>query len=96
MRPEEPLRIEVVYAWPEEQVVVQLSVPRGTTARQAFELSGLSVRYPEIGSAASSLGIYGRVVTGDTVLCDADRIEIYRPLVADPKLVRRRRAAEKR
>jgi putative ubiquitin-RnfH superfamily antitoxin RatB of RatAB toxin-antitoxin module len=87
------LRIEVVYALPGEQVVIALSVPEGTTAAEALERSGLAERFPE--TAASPIGVFGRVVAPDTALSDGDRVEIYRPLVADPKQARRRRAAGK-
>jgi putative ubiquitin-RnfH superfamily antitoxin RatB of RatAB toxin-antitoxin module len=94
MAPEPPIDIEVVYALPAEQAGVALSVPAGTTVQAAIALSGLAERYPEIGDA--KVGIHGRVVTRGTVLRDADRVEIYRPLVADPKTARRRRAARAR
>ena len=92
MEPETVMAVEVVYALPDEQIVVTLEVPARTTARDAVKLSGLGERYPAIVSEACVLGIYGRVVTGDTVLEPGDRVEIYRELAADPKQARRRRA----
>jgi putative ubiquitin-RnfH superfamily antitoxin RatB of RatAB toxin-antitoxin module len=92
MAADAPISIEVVYALPAEQAVVSLEVPAGTTLEAAVALSGLRVRYPEIPDDAR-LGIHGRVTARDTVLREGDRVEIYRPLVADPKTARRRRAA---
>ena len=87
-----PLRIEVTYALREEQVLLELEVTDGTTARQAIERSGILQRFPEIDLARAGLGIFGRVVAPDTPLRDGDRVEIYRPLIADPKQGRRERA----
>ena len=91
MAPEGTISIEVVYAVSAEQFVVALSVPVGSTVRDAVERSGLLARIPEC--AHAPVGIFGRVVGRDVVLRDGDRVEIYRKLVADPKLARRRRAA---
>jgi len=86
--------IEVVYALPDEQVLFGQRLPEGTTVAEAIRLCGVLEKYPAIDLAASKLGIFGRLAGADTVLRDRDRIEIYRPLLADPKEVRRRRAAE--
>ena len=86
--------IEIVYASPQQQMLRQLSVPAGTTAGQAVELSGISESFPGINLAHNKLGIFGKLVKAETVLRDHDRVEIYRSLIADPKEVRRRRAAE--
>lgn len=88
------IKIEVAYALPHEQTVLQLTVPEGTTVGQAVELSGIARRYPEINLATSKVGVYGKAAKADTVLHDFDRVEIYRPLVADPKTVRKKRAAD--
>lgn len=85
------LEVEVVYALPGEQVVVRLALPPGASAADAVERSGLPARFPEI-AADAKLGIYGRIVPADTPLGAGDRVEIYRPLIADPKQARRRRA----
>ncbi|HUP95989.1 MAG TPA: RnfH family protein [Burkholderiales bacterium] len=95
MEPETAMAVEVVYALADEQIVVTLRVPAGTTAREAVRLSRLGDRYPAIVSGVGVFGIYGRVVTGDTVLEAGDRVEIYRELAADPKQARRRRARRK-
>lgn len=87
------LHIEVVYALPERQEVVSLRLPPGSTARQAVAASGLLTRHPQIDLARNKLGIYAKLITPETPLRDRDRVEIYRPLLADPKEVRRQRAA---
>ena len=86
------LRIEVAYALREEQVLLELEMAEGTTARQAVERSGILQRFPEIDLARAGLGIFGRVVSPDTPLRDGDRVEIYRPLIANPRQARRERA----
>ena len=95
MAAEGVLRVEVVYASRDEQIVIPLAVPNGCTVAEAIALSGIAGRCPEAASP-SAVGVYGRIVTPDAVLRDGDRIEIYRPLIADPKQVRRRRAAANR
>jgi putative ubiquitin-RnfH superfamily antitoxin RatB of RatAB toxin-antitoxin module len=86
------LRIEVVYALREEKVLLELEVAEGTTARQAIERSGILQRFPEIDLDQVNLGIFGQVVSPDAGLRDGDRVEIYRPLTAEPKQARRERA----
>jgi len=89
------IKIEVVYALPVQQVAVRLEVPEGTTAAQAVMLSQLLEKFPEIRlDGQNKLGIFGRLTKPDTALRQGDRVEIYRPLLADPKEVRKRRAAE--
>lgn len=90
----EPIQVEVVYALPERQEVVRVRLPDGGTVQQAVEASGLLQRYPEIDPAKTKLGIFGKLSKADTVLREHDRVEIYRPLIADPKEVRKQRAAE--
>lgn len=92
--PPESIQIEVAYAKPERQEVVRVKLPEGSTVQQAIEASGLLQRYPEIDLARSKVGIYGKLAKPDTGLRDRDRVEIYRPLIADPKEVRKQRAAE--
>jgi len=86
------LRVEVAYALPDEQVLLALTVEDGATVRQVIERSGIALRFPEIGAAPAAVGIFGKRARLDTPVCDGDRVEIYRPLVADPKEVRRARA----
>jgi putative ubiquitin-RnfH superfamily antitoxin RatB of RatAB toxin-antitoxin module len=88
----EAIRIEVCYARPEVQAMVALTVPAGTTALQAAQRSGLTGRYPEIDLAQQPLGIRGKRVEPGRVLEEGDRLEILRPLTADPKETRRRLA----
>ena len=86
------LAVEVVYARADEQVVLALEVEAGTTLRGVIERSGLLERCPEIDLRVHSVGVYGRRRALDEAVTAKDRIEIYRPLPADPKEVRRRRA----
>lgn len=88
------IRIEVAYAQPDRQEVIRLQLAEGTTLREAVEASGLPERYPEIDLAKGKFGIYAKLAKPDAVLRDRDRVEIYRPLIADPKEVRKQRAAE--
>lgn len=86
--------IEVAYALPQQQVILPVKVADGTTAAQAVDASGILNKFPEIDLEQNKLGIFGKLVKPDTVLRERDRVEIYRPLIADPKEVRRQRAAE--
>ena len=88
------LKVEVVYALREEQILIALEVEEGTTVRQAIERSGIVQRAPGIDLA--SVGLFGRAVPLDTPLKDGDRVEIYRPLIADPRQARRERAKRPR
>lgn len=86
--------IEVAYALPAKQRLVRVLVPEGTTMRQAVELSGIIADFPELDAAHSSMGIFGKIVAkpDEHIVKDGDRVEIYRPLIADPKEARKRRA----
>jgi uncharacterized protein len=86
--------IEVAYALPAQQAILPVRVSEGTTAQQAVEASGILQKFPEIDLSQNKLGIFGQLVKADTVLRERDRVEIYRPLIADPKEVRRQRAAD--
>lgn len=88
------IQVEVTYAKPERQDIVSLKLPEGSTIQQAIEASGLLQRHPEIELAKAKVGIYGKLSRMDTVVRARDRVEIYRPLIADPKEVRKQRAAE--
>lgn len=87
------VRVEVCYAKADVQAVVALTLPPGTTAAEAAERSGLKARFPEIDLQKNALGIAGKMVDGDRVLKEGERLEILRPLTADPKETRRRLAA---
>ena len=86
--------VEVAYALPDKQEIVMLEVLPGTTAREAVEQSGIERQFPGLDPGSCDLGIFGKVVKGDQRLRAGDRVEIYRALIADPKEVRKRRAAE--
>jgi uncharacterized protein len=83
------LRIELVYALPERQVLIEMEVTPGTTVGQAIDQSGIAQHGADI--ARAPVGIFGKRVPRETVLTAGDRVEIYRPLTADPKALRRQR-----
>ncbi len=86
------VELEVAYAKPEEQVLVVLAMPVGTTVKEAIHASGLLLRFPELGKTELKTGIYGVACKLDQPVKTGDRIEIYRPLFHDPKEARRQRA----
>lgn len=86
------IHIEVAYALPERQFIVPLVVERGTNIEEAIIESGLLERRKEIDLAVNRVGIFSRLAKLTDELQDGDRVEIYRPLLADPKEIRRRRA----
>lgn len=88
----EQIVIEVCYARPERQELVELQLKPGTTLMQAIEDSGVLKRFPEINLANNKVGVFGKLASLNHVLHDGDRVEIYRPLIADPREVRRLRA----
>lgn len=88
------IHVEVVYASPLRQKAVRIGVREGASLREAIEQSGLLEEFPEIDLDKNKLGIWNKLAKADAVLRDQDRVEIYRPLIADPKEVRRQRAAE--
>jgi len=90
------VRVEVVYAKSAEQVVIEVDVPAAATAAEAIRASGILEKFPEIDPARWMLGVYGERVVPEAPLHDGDRVEIYRPLLADPKEARRRRAKSRR
>ncbi|OPX54875.1 RnfH family protein [Oceanospirillum multiglobuliferum] len=90
------IRVEVVYALAHDQRVVELFVPEGTTVFQAAERSGLVAHFPEIDLESAPMGLFSKLVKQPKtqVLRENDRVEIYRPLIADPKKARANRAAK--
>jgi len=101
----ELITVEVAYALPQRQLIIPLQVAPGTTAQQAIEQSGILQEFPEIDLGIlqefpeidldkNKIGIFARLSKKDTPLKAGDRVEIYRPLIADPKEVRRQREAE--
>jgi hypothetical protein len=90
----ETIHIEIAYALPLEQALLKRQVAQGTTAEQAIRDSGLLEKHPEIDLGKNKIGIFGKLTKLDAVLREKDRVEIYRPLIADPKEVRKQRAEE--
>ena len=88
------IQIEIAYATPERQIILEQQVMPGTTARQAVIDSAIDRYFDSVDKLKDDIGIFGKVVKDDYELQPGDRIEIYRPLKADPKEVRKRRAAE--
>jgi len=88
------IRVEVCYALPDRQDLVALELPDGSTVLHAIQASGLIAKYADINLEVNKVGVFSRVVHLDALLRAHDRVEIYRPLIADPKEVRRQRAAE--
>ncbi|MCB1649492.1 MAG: RnfH family protein [Gammaproteobacteria bacterium] len=96
------IQVEVAYAQPQQQRIIALSVPAGTTALEAVQCSGIAAEFPQIDPLTASMGIFSRLLDGrsqplpkDCVLEEGDRVEIYRPLLIDPKQARLRRAARR-
>ena len=87
------IEVEVAYAKPDEQLIIKLDVAAGTTLQQAIEQSGILDRFPEIDLNQMKAGVFGKLKKLNQSLRDGDRVEIYRPLIADPKEVRKQRAA---
>jgi len=88
-------RVEVAYAREDEQVILPVAAgEEGLTAREAIEHSGILRRFPEIDLAVNRVGVFGKLAQLDQVLAPGDRVEIYRPLIADPKAARKKRAAK--
>lgn len=87
-----PIRVEVVYALPSEQTLRQVQLPEGATVEDAIRASGILALHPEIDLAVNKVGIFSKLVKLDEKVRDRDRVEVYRPLIADPKEVRRKRA----
>ena len=92
----EAITVEVVYALPAEQVLLRVDLPPGATVADALRRSGILALHPEIDLAAQRVGIFGQFATPDQVLAPGDRVEIYRPLIADPKESRHERVARRR
>ena len=86
------IEVEVVYALPQAQTVTAVRVPRGATIRQALVASRIAIQHPEIDLDSAQVGIFGVRRPLWTVLGEGDRVEVYRPLRADPKPARRKRA----
>ncbi len=87
------LGVEIVYALPSRQVLTTIQVPSGTTLEQAIQLSGIMQQFPEIDLNTNRVGVFGRLSKRDALVKSRDRVEIYRPLLIDPKEARRLRVS---
>ncbi len=85
---------EVAYALKDKQVILMVETEQELTAMEAVKTSGVLDKFPELDAENLKLGIFGKVTKPDTALQQGDRVEIYRPLIADPKEARKKRAAE--
>ena len=92
----DPITVEVSYARPDEQLIIEVRVAQNATLKQAILDSGILRRFPEITLDVNKVGIFGKLKDLDHRLLPGDRVEIYRPLIADPKEVRRQRVEEKK
>ncbi|MFV0478817.1 MAG: RnfH family protein [Parahaliea sp.] len=87
------ITVEVAYALPHQQALITVQVAEGSTAIDAVHLSGIEGRFDNLSVDEARLGVFGKAVSPQAVLRAGDRVEIYRPLIADPKEVRKTRAA---
>ncbi|EXJ16112.1 RnfH family protein [Imhoffiella purpurea] len=87
------LQVSVAFVGADEQFLRNLEVPAGTSVEETIAQSGVLARFPEIDLAVNKVGIFGKLAKLNQVPQDGDRIEIYRPLIADPKAARKQRAA---
>lgn len=92
---QQTIDVEVAYAKPEKQTIISVQVKPGTTLLDAVILSGILEQFPEIDLEQNKFGIFSKISPPETVLREKDRVEIYRPLIADPKDSRRKRAEKK-
>ena len=88
----EKIEVEVAYAKPERQLILRVEGPTGLTVAQAIARSGIAEQFPDIDIASAKVGIFSKPVAMDAPLRTGDRVEIYRPLIADPKEARKKRA----
>ncbi len=86
------ITIEVAYANPKKQIIISFQAPKNISVKEAIALSGIAKKFNEIDLTKNKLGIFGKIISLETKLKHKDRIEIYRPLIADPKEIRRKRA----
>lgn len=88
------IKVEVAFAREDTQQILDFMVKQGTTIEQAIEQSGILTLFPEIDLAINKVGVFGKLGKKSAELKEGDRVEIYRPLIADPKEVRRKREAD--
>lgn len=94
MSMDKQIEVTLVYPLPHEQKIFSVTGPSDMTLEQAVEKSHILEHYPELDFASLTLGVFGKQMPRDSVLNPGDRVEIYRPLIADPKEMRKKRAAE--
>ena len=94
MANDEAMPVEVVYALPDRQVILALEAPAGASIADVIAQSGLLEQFPEIDLGKNKVGVFGKLGKLTDTLHAGDRVEIYRPLIADPKEVRKKRAAQ--
>ena len=90
------LVVEVVYATPDHQVLCRVMLPRGSTLQDAIDQAGITGKLAVIDMASCKVGVFGRLRARDALVRDGDRVELYRPLMVDPKAARRIRSARSR
>jgi putative ubiquitin-RnfH superfamily antitoxin RatB of RatAB toxin-antitoxin module len=90
---DETIEVEVAYALPERQLILKVEVPLGASAIEAVRLSGIEEQFPEIELGKNRLGVFGKLCKPERMLQPGDRVEIYRPLIVDPRAARRALAA---
>ena len=88
------IRVEVAYARPDQQIIIPVELPAGATLEQAIIQSRMLEQFPELDLKTAKVGVFGKLGKLSATLRNGDRVEIYRPLIADPKAVRKQRAAE--
>jgi putative ubiquitin-RnfH superfamily antitoxin RatB of RatAB toxin-antitoxin module len=88
------ITVEIAYALPQQQLIIPVNVAPETTAEDAIKVSGITEKFPDIDLSKNQIGIFGKLTKLDTPLRHLDRVEIYRALIADPKEVRKQRAAD--
>ena len=86
------ITLEVAYGIPKKQIIISFQAPKDISVKEAIVLSGIEKKFKEIDLSKNQLGIFGKITSLETKLKHKDRIEIYRPLIADPKEIRRKRA----
>ena len=90
----EKIPVEVAYALPDRQVILALDVAANASIEEVIRASGILAQFPDIDLASNKVGVFGKLGKLTDTLHPGDRVEIYRPLIADPKAARKKRAAE--
>ena len=90
------MKVGIAYGLPKRQVWLTVEVPDGSSIQEAIDRSGVLAQFPEIDLTQQKVGVFGKVVSLDTTLVEGDRVEIYRPLTADPKAIKARMKTEEK